>query len=261
LVKEAESDIVREDTVKWWTETMPSRLNDRRTGAMIVVMQRVHEGDLSGFLLANEYGYVHICIPMSYVPCFHVNAWTGDEIKTIIGEDEVDEVDDDDIFWIDQRRDDGELLWPQRYPASEVAKIEKELGPYAYAGQYQQEPAPRGGGVIRTEWWRVWDDEVGSEVGAAPGTYPLCEYVLASLDTAFTEDEENDPSALSIWGIWRDKNGNPQIILMLCWAERLRMHELTMRVGDDCKKFKADRLIIEDKAAGHSVSQELARIF
>ena len=54
LVKEAESDIVREGVVRWWSETMPSRLNDRRTGAMIVVMQRVHEGDLSGHTLARE---------------------------------------------------------------------------------------------------------------------------------------------------------------------------------------------------------------
>jgi len=261
LVKEAESDLVREDTVKWWTETMPSRMNDRRFGAMIVIMQRVHEADLSGYILANELGYTHVCIPMSYMPCFHVNAWVEDKIETFIGEDDCDAIDDDDIFWVDQRSEDGELLWPERYPATEIVKIEKELGPYAYAGQYQQEPAPRGGGIIRTEWWQPWTDEVGGEVGAAPGTYPPCEYILASLDTAYTEKEENDPSALSIWGVWRDRVGNPNIILMMCWAEHLALHDLTRRVGDECKKFKVDRLLVEDKAAGHSVSQELGRLF
>jgi predicted phage terminase large subunit-like protein len=262
LVKEAESDLVREGVVRWWTETMPSRLNDRRTGAMIVVMQRVHEGDLSGHILAHDLGYVHICVPMSYVPCFHVNAWNErDLIETVIGEDEVSLVPPDDEFWRDRRTEEGQLLWPERLPAVEIAKLEKELGPYAYAGQYQQTPAPRGGGIIRTEWWQPYDDDARKEFGAKEGEYPACEYILASLDTAYTEKEENDPSALSIWGVFRDKNTNPNIMLMFCWAERMAIHDLVSRVAADCKTYKVDRLIIEDKAAGHSVSQELYRLF
>jgi predicted phage terminase large subunit-like protein len=260
LVKEAESEAVREDTVKWWSETMPSRLNNRKTGAMIVVMQRVHEGDLSGAILASLNEYVHFCVPMSYVPCKHINAWVGNEVKTFIGDD-ADDVDPDDIFWEDRRTEDGELLWPGRFPASEVFKLERELGPYAYAGQYQQTPAPRGGGIIRRDWWRRWDKDTAEKNGGVPTKYPAFEYILASLDTAYTEKEENDPSALSIWGVWRDPNGNPMIFLMFCWQDRLLLHDLVSRVGADCKRFKIDRLIIEDKAAGHSVSQELARLF
>lgn len=260
LVKEAESQTVREDTVRWWSETMPSRLNNRRTGAMIVVMQRVHEGDLSGAILASGNEYVHFCVPMSYVPCKHVNAWVDGKVKTLLGDD-ADEVDDDNIFWMDQRTEEGELLWPGRFPASEVYKLERELGPYAYAGQYQQTPAPRGGGIIREEWWRTWDKETAEKNGGVPEKYPGFEYILAALDTAYTEKEENDPSALSLWGMWRDPNGNPMIFLMFCWQERLLLHDLVSRVGADCKRFKVDRLIIEDKAAGHSVSQELARLF
>jgi predicted phage terminase large subunit-like protein len=266
LVKEAESDKVREDTVKWWSETMPSRLNNRKTGAMIVVMQRVHEGDLSGHILASKMNYVHFCVPMSYVPCQHVNAWVGDKIKTFIGDD-IEEIDPDDIFWFDRRTEDGELLWPDRFPAEECAKLETELGPYAYAGQYQQTPAPRGGGIIREAWWQDWDEETAKKYGAEPDEYPGFEYVIAALDTAYTEKEENDPSALSIWGIFRDPAGNPKIFLAYCWAERMLVHDLVSRVGADCKgswcggKIKVDRLLVEDKAAGHSVSQELARLF
>jgi predicted phage terminase large subunit-like protein len=273
LVKEAESDDVREDTVKWWSETMPSRLNNRNTGAMIVVMQRVHEGDLSGDILRKG-GYVHFCVPMSYVPCQHVNAWVGDRVKTFIGDD-VDDVDDDDIFWVDRRSEEGELLWPQRFPPSDVDNLERELGPYAYAGQYQQEPAPRGGGIIRREWWQGWDEKIANEHGTPflevkdevtgkvvkKEVYPGFEYILAAVDTAYTEKQENDPSALSIWGIFRDKAGNPKIFLMYCWAERLRFHELVSRVGSDCKKFKVDRLIIENQTAGIPISTELARLF
>jgi predicted phage terminase large subunit-like protein len=278
LVKEAESEKVREDTVRWWSETMPSRLNNRKTGAMIVVMQRVHEGDLSGDILLKDElarkagrlpNYVHFCVPMSYVPCKHVNAWVGDKVYTFIG-DEVDEIDEDNIFWIDRRAEEDELLWPDRYPASEIVKLEQELGPYAYAGQYQQVPNPRGGGIIKDEWWQEWDDEAAKEHGVKPGEYPGFEYIIAALDTAYTEKEENDPSALSIWGIFRDKAGNPKIFLIYCWAERYRMHELVARVGSDCRgqfiddpqgRFKVDRLIIENKAAGQSVHQELARLF
>ena len=263
LVKEAESQDVREGTVKWWSETMPSRLNNRKTGAMIVVMQRVHEGDLSGDILEKG-GYVHFCVPMSYVPCQHVNAWVQkdglDKIETFIGED-IEDIDDDHVFWVDRRTEDGDLLWPGRFPASEVFKLERELGPYAYAGQYQQTPAPRGGGIIRDEWWQPWDKKNAEKNGGVPEKYPGFEYILAALDTAYTEREENDPSALSIWGVFRDPNGQPLIFLMFCWAERMMLHDLVSRVGADCKKFKIDRLIIENKASGHSVSQELARLF
>lgn len=260
LVKEAESDAVREGVVRWWSESMPSRLNDRRTGAMVVIMQRVHEGDVSGYVLKPELNYVHFCVPMCYVPCKHVNAWVDGKIQTFIGDD-IDDIDPKDIFWVDPRTEDGALLWPERYPASEIVKLESELGPYAFASQYQQTPSPRGGGIIREEWWQEYNDEVGAEVGAAAGQYPPLEYILASLDTAYTEKEENDPSALSIWGVFRDKAGNPNIVLVLCWQARLQIHELVSRVGSDCKRFKVDRLIIEDKAAGHSVSQELSRLF
>jgi predicted phage terminase large subunit-like protein len=277
LVKEAESERVREDTVKWWSETMPSRLNDRKTGAMIVVMQRVHEGDLSGNILDKDVlarkagrlpNYVHFCVPMSYVPCQHVNAWVGDKVYTFIGE-EIEDIDEGDIFWVDRRTEEDDLLWEDRYPETEIVKLQQELGPYAYAGQYQQVPNPRGGGIIKDEWWQTWDDEAAKEHGVKPGEYPGFEYIIAALDGAFTEKEENDPSALSIWGIFRDKASNPKIFLIYCWAERYRLHELVQRVGSDCRgeflgkdaKLKVDQLIIEDKASGHSVYQELTRLF
>lgn len=261
LVKEAESDIVREGVVRWWMETMPSRLNDRRKGAMIVVMQRVHEGDLSGQILANKLGYVHFCVPMEYVPGWHINQDRGRRIETRLGEESCTGIPESEIFWIDDRTQEGQLLWPDRYPMEEVRKLQQELGPYAYAGQFQQTPAPRGGGIIRPEWWQNLDEDKAMEFGARAKEYPPCEYIIASFDGAFTEEEENDPSALSIWGVFRDRNNNANILLMYCWAERMRIHDVVMRVGADCRRFKIDNLLIEDKASGHSVSQELYRLF
>lgn len=279
LVQEAESDDIRQGVVKWWSESMPSRLNNRKTGAMIVVMQRVHEGDLSGHILLpkHELHYVHFCVPMAYEPCFHVNAWvdaqgepTADEsakrIMTFIGED-VEDIDPEAIFWKDRRTKDGELLWPDRFPDVEIFKLERELGPYAYAGQYQQNPTPRGGGIIRYEWWQDFDGDMAKELGCpikdngSPKEFPPMEVIIGSLDTAFTEEEENDPSALTIWGIFRDTAGNPKVMLMFAWDERYVIHDLVSRVAGDCKTFKVDLLLIEDKAAGHSVAQELERLF
>lgn len=288
LVKEAESEDVRETTVRWWSETMPSRLNNRRTGAMIVVMQRVHEGDLAGAILAKDDearkkgrapNYVHFCVPMAYVPCSHVNAWVdesgepcpadqGVRIATFIGSD-ADNIPDEAIFWIDARTEEHELLWPDRFPADDVERLEQELGPYAYAGQYQQTPAPRGGGVIKEEWWQQYDKKAVEKLDlpvpvgkdGEPAEYPPFSYIIASLDTAYTEKEENDPSALSIWGIFHDGAGYPKIMLMFCWSKRMQIHDLVKRVAADCKHYKVDRLLIEDKAAGHSVAQELVRLF
>ncbi len=94
---------------------------------------------------------------------------------------------------------DGELAWPERFSPDTVHKIEASLGPYAWAGQYQQSPAPRGGGIFQRDWWQVWDP---TEYGWPENAYPRCEYVIASLDSAFTEKEENDPSALTVWGVF-----------------------------------------------------------
>lgn len=245
LVKEAESEPVRRSTVQWWTETMPSRLNDRKTGAMIIVMQRVHEEDLSGYVIANDLGYEHLMLPMRF-----------DEARVTINGARYETA----IGFADPRPDGG-LLWPERLPLGEVIKLEKELGPYGAAGQLQQSPEPRGGGILKRDWWQHFGKDECQENGVKPNTYPKCEFILASLDTAYTEKEENDPSALTLWGIWRDRHGNPNIINVLAWEDRLQFHELVMRVGSDCKRFKVDKLIIEDKAAGHSVSQELRRLF
>ena len=69
------------------------------------------------------------------------------------------------------------------------------LAPYLASGRLQQSPQPRGGGLFRREWWQLWD--------APDGKFPVCDYVIASVDGAFTEKEENDPSAMTVWAIFK----------------------------------------------------------
>jgi predicted phage terminase large subunit-like protein len=129
-VKQAESPTVREETVRWFGEVLPTRFNDPKRGAMIVVMQRVHERDVSGFILAEELGYTHLCLPAEYEPN-HPHVWDKDP-----------------------RTEAGELLWGSHISRTEIEELKKSLGAYAYAGQVQQRPAPREGGMFKRHWVR-----------------------------------------------------------------------------------------------------------
>lgn len=207
------------------------------------------------------------CIPMEFDTDRQVV--DGQPIATSIG-------------WTDPRFDpddaefgDGELAWPERWPDRIWQSMKAEYGPYAIASQYQQSPQARGGGVLRREYWQLWD--------APDGKFPPLEYVIASLDSAFTEKEENDPSALVVFGIFRNEQGHPRAILLHAWRKRLRFHGPDMPIQPresepmylrrvqpkwgliewtayTCRRLKVDRLIIEGKASGISAAQELQRL-
>lgn len=134
-VQQAESAAVREATLRWFSETVPTRLNDSKS-AIIVVMQRVHERDVSGLILAQELGYEHLVLPMRFEP--------ERACVTSLGP-------------ADRRRKAGELLWPKRFPEAAVRALEQAMGSYAAAGQLQQRPAPRDGGLFRRHWFQIVD--------------------------------------------------------------------------------------------------------
>ena len=178
------------------------------------------------------------------------------------------------IGWKDPRTEPGELLWEERFGEAEVASLERAMGPFIAAGQLQQSPEPPGGGIIKREWWVNWDEKA----------YPPMDYIIGSLDTAYTEKTINDASALTIWGVFSHdpkavatrtvgtdgravtvtrsySEGSPKVMLMDGWNERLEFHDLVTRVAKTCIARKVDMLLIEDKAAGHSVAQELRRLY
>jgi predicted phage terminase large subunit-like protein len=140
-------------------------------------------------------------------------------------------------------------------------------------------PEPRGGGIIKDQWWQLWDQP----------SYPPVEFVIAALDTAYTTKTENDPSAVACFGVWAGNNtesqttrtvdrygrttdatvsyssgdltATPKAMLMYAWQQKLELHDLVAKVVETCRKMKVDLLLIENKAAGHSVAQELRRLF
>lgn len=261
---EMESQVVRDNINLWFTEVIPDRLNSQKDSAIVVIQQRTHEDDVSGTALKREMGYVHLCIPMRYEPVKHVNGWTEDKlgrqaIETFVG-DLADDIPSELLFWEDPRIKQDELAWVERFPAQICNDLERDKGPYAWAGQYQQDPVPRGGSIIKRDYWQNWKDM----------KFPNFEYLLGSLDTAHTAKEENDPSALTIWGLFRDDYGNPKVMLVYAWEGWLEFHDLVSRVIDTCTvspinkgiaAFPVDKLLIEAKANGQSVGHELHRLF
>jgi len=132
-VQEAESDSIRKSTLDWYDIVMSTRVNDPRTAAKVVVMQRCHQQDLSGHLL-QQGGWEHLCLPAEY---------EGPSCVSSIG-------------FVDPRAQPGELLWPERFGPKEIADLKVSLGSYAAAGQLQQRPSPAGGGIFKRHWFKYF---------------------------------------------------------------------------------------------------------
>jgi len=252
-VKDGESDIIRTKTVRWFDEAMSNRLNDLRKSSIVVIMQRVHENDVSGHIIEHEPEYEHLLIPME---------WDGRRFTTSIG-------------WTDPREFDGELAWPERYPDETLRRSRRN--PFMWAGQYQQAPEPRGGGMFKRDWWGLEHIPFGKRP-------PDCEYIVASLDSAYTKQERNDPSGFTVWGVYRDLHSNPKVLMLGAWRKHLEMHGphqerrpgesdrayvdrckkdwgLVEWVAYDCKRLRVDKLLIEAKASGITVAQEMRRLY
>jgi predicted phage terminase large subunit-like protein len=243
-----ESEAIRDNTNMWFTEVVPDRLNNPRESAIIVIQQRLHEDDVSGVAISRGMGYTHLMIPMEHDPARHC--------VTVLGLD----AQGQQKVWEDPRTEDGELAWPERFPLDVVDQLRRDKGPYAWAGQYQQSPEPRGGSIIKRDYWQLWEQQ----------KYPPFEFIVASLDSAYTAKEENDPSALTVWGMFRDEFDNPKVMLIWAWQDRLEFHELVQFVTDVCSidphpklhpRFPVDKLLIENKANGLSIGQEMYRLF
>jgi predicted phage terminase large subunit-like protein len=128
----AESEAERVATTRKFREGATNRLNDQNRSAIVVIMQRLHSEDVSGVILKLGMGYVHLCLPMEFDP--------ARSCETSIG-------------FQDPRAEDGELLDPARFPRPVVDALKRDMGSHAYAGQYQQTPGPRDGGLFKRSWF------------------------------------------------------------------------------------------------------------
>ena len=257
-VDSASSEVQRDTEVTTFLEAIPTRLNSPIKSAIVVIMQRLHQEDISGVILEKQLGYDHVMLPMEYDPTRNFVTKLGFE---------------------DPRQEENEILFPERFPLSVVERDKRAIGPYAVAGQFQQEPAPRGGGIIKRDYWIKWEEE----------KFPGFDYIIASVDTAYTEKQENDFSAMTVWGVWtgnpyavankvitRDgtlveasrniparvyDEQRPRLMIMTAWQERLQLHDLVVKIAQTCRDLQVDKVLIEAKASGMSVAQEIRRLY
>ena len=255
------SDAIRTTANDWVKEVWSTRLNDPRSSAMVLIQQRLHSEDVTGMLLENDLGYVHLCLPAEYDPSRHCVT----------------------PIWEDPRTEPGELLWPERFNDEVISSQRKSLGKFGYAGQYDQLPVPKGGGIIQREWWKLWDNSYAAMLGLNnPNSdvlvFPPFEFVVAAVDGAYTEKTTNDPSAMVVMGVWRDEKDMGKAMLIYAWEKHLTLHGppilstdtlaerrakmgLVEWVDKTCRDFGVNKLLIEGKASGLSLSQEISRLF
>lgn len=136
----AESDAERQTAVRIFREGITDRLNDVTSSAIVIIMQRLHEQDIAAVAIELDIGFVHLNLPMEFE--------ADRRCQTYV---------DGELFFEDPRTEDGELLFPERFPRLEIERLKKAKGSYAYSGQYQQRPTPRSGGMFQRTDFEIID--------------------------------------------------------------------------------------------------------
>ncbi len=210
----ANSEAEREATIAFFSTTLQSRLNDPKTGAFIIVMQRLHEQDLTGYILAQELGYTHLCLPAIA------------EKKTVIS------------FPMTGRevvREEGDILNPQRFDKESLDGIKKSMGSIQFSGQYQQRPAPAGGIIFKREWLTQFYREA-----------PRMQMTIQSWDQPFTKSEGSAKCA----GIVMGRSGSRIYIFDLV-NEKMEFTESVASMRTLSGKWPQARAkVVENKANG-----------
>ena len=221
----AASEIERENANEWYRTTFYSRLNNPLTGVRIVIMQRIHDNDLSGFLLSNSNSrlkYKHICIP----------AELSDDLKPKI---------------LKSNYDENGLFWSDRFSRDILDDYKQALGSYGYAGQLMQTPTPLNSGMIRSDWFKI-------DQYRHTGDNTTVDFVI---DPAYTANEKNDPSALLAYTF---KDNKWQIID--CVNVYKEFPELVKFIPQWVAKngyTSRSRVYVEPKASGKSIVQTLKK--
>jgi predicted phage terminase large subunit-like protein len=207
----------REKVKTWYEQTFATRLNDKKKGAIILVMQRLHEGDLAGILLASSKRWQHLKLPAiaKELQEFELNGKKH-------------------VFR------PGELLHSIREEIAELNDIEEELGSHNFAAQYLQEPISNHSSLLKRE-----DIIFYNELSEF-------EYIVQSWDTAIKVTSSSDYTVCTTWGVQQNKY---YLIDML--RAKYEYSELKRTIIHQAEKYRPKLLIIEDKASGQSIIQDL----
>lgn len=220
---EALSEAQRQAANDWFDNTLYTRLNDKRTGAIVIIMQRLHLDDLVGHVLEKE-------------------AWEVVNLPAIAQDDETWNYA---TVWgaAQYQRQEGELLHPQREPKEVLDGLRGTLGEYSFSAQYLQAPVPLGGGIVKADWLCYYSPEEKPE---------KFDTIVQSWDTANKESELADYSVCTTWGVKGKK-----VYLLHVVRKRMGYPDLKRAVIAQAEAWNAKAVLIEDKASGTQLVQEL----
>jgi predicted phage terminase large subunit-like protein len=220
---QALSEVGRKAVNEWYDNTLLSRLNNKRTGVIIIVMQRLHQDDLVGHVLAQD-------------------DWTALSFPAIAEEPEC--VPFQTPYGLRYFvRNPGEALHPERESVQDYDAMRRRIGEYNYSAQYQQSPIPVSGNLIKREWFKYYDPD-----GPARTYYR----VVQSWDTAAKSSELNDYSVCTTWGVAREG-----YYLIDVFRQRLNYPDLKRAIVAQGERHKAEAIVIEDKSSGTQLLQDL----
>ena len=254
-------------------ETLPTRVNDLEVSSIVIIMQRLHQLDISGIILEMGLPYVHFCMPMEYeVDSFFPTLlrpkgydgpailaqrdpktakWhrQGEHLPTEVAE-RLEDQPVQEVFNHDPRTREGELMFPERFGREAVDTLKIQLGSFGSAGQLQQRPTPRGGGIIKETWWGWWK------------VRPRIKWRRMYVDTAQKKGEENDYSVLQVWGMM----DTGQIALLDQMRDKWEAPDLERNARQFWAKHRAvegmgplEVMKVEDKVSGTGLIQGLKR--
>jgi len=222
---DAISELRRDSLNEWFDNTLRSRLNSQETGAVIIVMQRLHADDLVAHVQENEKWDV-LSFP-------------------VIATDDTDYQISNFFGARTFHRREGDVLQPALLSPERLEELRQSMTEYNFSAQYQQNPTPRGGNMIKTEWLEYY------EAGKEPGKFNR---IFQSWDTANKAGELNDFSVCTTWGIV-GKN----YYLLDVFREKLNYPDLKNAVIELQKRYLSPVVIIEDNASGTQLIQDLKR--
>ena len=217
--KNAASETERDNANEWYKSTLYSRLNEPTKGVRIIIMQRVHEDDLSGYLLYHSPDkHHHICIP----------AELSDDLKP---------------SHLAKHYEDG-LFWKERFSQHILDDYKSALGSYGYAGQLQQRPTPADSGMIQKNWFNIDREKIEGDV----------QFVI---DPAYTASQKNDPSALMAYKFHENKWQIVEVQNVRLEFPDLIKHigKFVHKNGYTSRS----KIFVEPKASGKSIVQTLIR--
>ncbi len=220
---QALSETFRKRATNWFDQTLVTRLNDRKKGVIVLVMHRLHLEDLTGHLLSKPKNiWHHICLPMISEKVERIDSITTQE-KGLYS------------------REENELLYPLEGGREEVEMIKVELGSYAFAAQYQQNPLPLSSGIIKQEWLKRYKNFPDNP-----------SHVTQSWDTAVST---NDPSDFSVCTTWAKIDN--KFYLLDVYRAKLEYPKLKEQVLSLAARWAPHAILIEAKTSGQQLIQEL----